>query len=229
MTRTSATLFACVVFSLVALQPANADFLVNGNFESPNINGPGFREYDAGGATTLPGWTVQSYSVYLQWGYTMPVNSNAGPQYLNLLSLNSAGAGVVNQLVSVTSGATYKLSFDFGGGIDQLGNTFYGDSTGNTLTYQLYDGLTGKTLSQGSVLIQKANLDIWTNLSIQATATSSSLGVRFASDGQGNDGYFGPFIDGASLNPALSVPEPSSFCLVGIAGLLSLAYHLRRR
>ena len=229
MTRTSATLFACVVFSLVALQPANADFLVNGNFESPNINGPGFREYDAGGATTLPGWTVQSYSVYLQWGYTMPVNSNAGPQYLNLLSLNSAGAGVVNQLVSVTSGATYNLSFDFGGGIDQLGNTFYGDSTGNTLTYQLYDGLTGKTLYSGLRTDPEIEPRYWTNMSVLATATSSSLGVRFESDGQGADGYFGPFIDGSQPESRPLRTGTLELFPARNLGLLSLAYRLRRR
>jgi uncharacterized protein DUF642/PEP-CTERM motif-containing protein len=232
MTRPSMTVMACVVFFLLTAQPANADLLINGSFEQPalGLNGStGFADYFAGGPTLIPGWTVEAHTVYVMSNYGMPVDS--GTQYLNLLSLNSAGAGAVSQVASVTAGATYKLSFDYGGGIDILGGVVLGDSSGNTLTYQLYDGSTGKTLSQGSKLITSSNLNNWTNLTIQAAATSSSLGVRFASDGLGADGYFGAFVDGVSLIPIApaAVPEPSSFCLAAVAGLFTLAYRFRRR
>src|SRR4051812_30660361 len=110
MVRLSMKFMACVVFSLVAAQPANAGF-INGSFESPNLGvaqsgETRWMEFVAGGST-FPGWKVEAGSVDIQTTGGMPAST--GPQYLDL---NGSGPGTISQVMQANMGVTYKLSFD---------------------------------------------------------------------------------------------------------------------
>jgi hypothetical protein len=224
MTLSRIVLMAGVVASIVAAQPANAAF-INGSFANPDLGGAPYLELNVG--DTLPGWKIEAGNIDIQsfgqFGVPADPNSSSS-QYVDL---NGDRPGTISQVMQATAGTTFKLSFDFSGGVD----TGFGDSSGNSLVYQLFDGSTGKTILQGSELIQQSNLLNWTNLSVQATATSSLLGVRFWSDGRGADGYFGPYLGAVSLTQVSGavVPEPSTLSLGVIGGLLSLAFYVRKR
>ena len=207
--------------------PAQAG-LINGDFESPQLNvlSDGFYKDFAAGSNGLTGWTVEAGSVGIlkDWAGLPAVN---GTQFLDLDGYNP---GTMSQVMQATAGQAYQLNFDFAGYFD---GDSVGNSLGNNLIYQLFDDTTKAILKEGSVLIQTQNLLTWSSVDLQATATSDRLGVRFRSDGAGNDGYIGPVIDNVTLSPispaATVVPEPSSFFLTAIAGILGLGYRLRNR
>ena len=216
MRRIMALIVGGLALSTAGSGACRAD-LMNGGFELPGLGFTEYRTYQTG--ESFVGWTVEAGNVdVVKSGFGIPpLAAGEGNQWLDL-SGNSPGT--IAQVVDSDANVAYQLSFLYSGYRDLPP---YPGSAGNTVYYQLFDGITDAVIGQGSVLIAEADLFHWTQVTLTATATSSKLGVRFRDDGLGGNNYVGPALDGVSLRP-LSVPEPASLGLLAIAGVVAGAY-----
>jgi len=210
-----------VVLGFYVAKPARAS-LINGGFEQPALGGPGSYATFTPGGSGFAGWTVEAGSVDVVYTGFLGLPSAEGNQWLDL---DGSTAGTISQVMQSNANSVYQLAFDYSGYRDGDG---IHTSAGQSIIYQVFDGLSGNTIYQGSVLITPADLDVWNTIDIQVTSTSSLLGIRFASDGNTDDTFVGPTLDGVSLEAAPSVvPEPNSACLALIAGIVGFGYRLR--
>lgn len=185
--------------SLASFAGAQANLLVNGDFESGNFvpNGDSTMVL-APGSTDLTGWDVFSDNV--AWiGAGNPFNGwtgTNGPRGLDLTSYDSATPhGGVQQSFNTVTGAVYSFSFDLGahgaytdfscvrvvvGNFDSL---FAVTNSGSTT--QLWQNQSGAFVAQGT------------------TTTISILGIRSGLNTAGND-------IGLDNVVVEAVPEPAS-------------------
>ncbi len=233
MKRSMLSILALAAFASSGSGVARAG-LINGSFEDPPLPSAGnYAEFGTTGG--LPGWTIEAGNVdvvksinsYTDWsGNVLPALT--APDGNNLLDLNGDQPGTLSQVMAATAGQLYQLTFAYSGYRDQQ---YPGSSLDDGIRVQLFDGNSNAILAQpADIFIQLPNLYNWTAVTVQVTATSSLLGVRFQSIFNGNDGYIGAVIDNVVLAPAAStVPEPPSCLLMAAAGAMLLAYRRRGR
>ncbi len=186
---------------------AGVNLVADGNFDSPS-GGVSYTTY-FNGATFGP-WKVSGDSVDLIGGYWQaPVGGGS-------VDLDGNAPGGINQVLSLTSGKTYDLSFYLSGNPDgspatksvtvsigNLGETFtYTLSAGNSHSNMMYQLETAQFVAEGS-----ANT---------LSFTSNDVGSPY-----------GPAIGGVII----SVPEPSTWAMMGLgfAGLGLAGYRARKR
>jgi hypothetical protein len=183
---------------------AGANLIQDGDFSSPNLGG-GWSDIASG----YDGWTTNDPWNVLEIGssgvYGLPA-ANPGGQSLEV---NANTFDTVSYTVSgLNVGATYDLSWDYGGrpggGAQILDVSF-----GGVLLAQ-------DTGSYGS----------WTHNAFQIVATSSSETLTFASEVTNGAPSYGNEI----TNVSLSAPEPSTWAMMGLgfAGLGFAGLRTRR-
>jgi choice-of-anchor C domain-containing protein len=184
--------------------------ILNGSFETGIDPGLGGVQIDSVDSTSIPGWTVDTGNIdYVPSSRWVAADGN------RCLDLSGIDAGSIEQVVTgFTPGAQYRLTFLLAGNPEQPPfpknmRVFFGSATQD---YE-FDGV-----------YSQSNLG-WVTQTLDVTANSTSMTVRFLSL---NPGWSGPALDNVSV--AL-VPEPTavSFGLLTVPALLAARRIARAR
>jgi hypothetical protein len=197
--------------------PSYGSLLTNGSFESgtfvPDPLYPGDDTMNLTvGATDMTGWTTGIAD--LAWiGPSNPFGLSAsdGGYFLDLSGFHdNAPYGGVQQTVSTTIGAQYRISFDIG-------------------TDQLYDSAAVSVMVTGGVgpttfTSTPLTPNRWETFTFDFTATSLSTTIELDGQAPTNEKYIG--LDNVGLQ---AIPEPGTLTLVAGPGLLVFAAWRRLR
>jgi hypothetical protein len=219
-----ATRLVPVALLLSAFWPAvvRGDLIVNGSFEMPAIpNGT-----EMSNVTSVPGWTVfggtgiqifnTNYheSGSLNGGYNDVFNAENGVQSIDVSGTsNVPGQGLLQQVVTTTTGQEYALSFYVGkaDGLDPV----------SAIIDVSIDG--GPPIPYTNFNTTPGGIN-WENFVLDFTATGTSTTVAFTY-GTAPPNYVAG-LDNVTLN---AVPEPSALVLsTGLLGALGLAWWWQR-
>lgn len=200
---------AGLVFALTIASSANANLVVNGDFEDDllgsSVKGWGVSElYNDG---DVDGWGAGNNDFIELWTESdnsfAELNAHDG-------SLNDKGnlaQWMLVQIISLDEGIKYDLSFDYKA--RQLDNESFDFRVKNSA-----DLATWTTIANN-------NVDTWTTYSGEFIGGAKRQTLMFRSSNKYNDTY-GNFID----NVSITVPEPATFILFGLS-ILGLG--LRRK
>jgi hypothetical protein len=202
---------------------AKANFVTNGEFETPNIGANGVVTYGFG-STAITGWTVVAGanspagtgSVDLVGSSFFPSTDGVG-QSIDLDGTtppNSAG-GITQLISGLTAGSTYTLSF------------YYANNPGANSASAMVsiDGLSTTITHSGSVATSLAGMN-YTLATYTFTATASNT-LSFISTDPTAD-LNGIVLDNVSITGPTVVPEPASCAMLGL-GLLAVGAYTRAR
>lgn len=188
----------CASTLLLLASHANANLIVNGDFENPGIAAGTYQIVD-----TLPGWWLRP-DVELR--NALVGNAYTGSHYVEL---DTAGNSSIYQRFYTDAGTTYNLTFAYSPRIGELAST-NGISVWADLV-KLAD-ITGTGGSDHE----------WTVYSYNFVATSGYTEISFSAEGT-SDGLGGS-LDTVSVN---AVPVPASAALLAL-GLLGLRRRNRK-
>jgi hypothetical protein len=219
-----------VLFLLAGALCANANLLTNPGFESNVIGGLALT-LATGDTTSLPGWTVTGACGgncigILANGYTESSNvgtlhflAHGGNQSLDLTALNNSLVGGLQQVISLTGGQSYALSF-WVGNMDNRASNYSLPSTVQVV-------VNGVSLGNFTNSNNTNNVTNWQQFTTAFTAVAGNNTVQFVNATPVSDFMAG--LDDVSLDLATqtSVPEPATFGFV-VAGL-AVAALVRRR
>lgn len=210
-----------VMFLSLLGTPARANLITNGSFETPTVPVNGFTNF-LNNSTSITGWTVVGPEVsivstsYASFGLTFPAED--GSQWLDLTGDVSNTVEGVQQTIATTPGLTYNLSYFVGNQVNP------GGPYGTTSTVKvLVDG----TLVQTSTNSMGADgtTQVWEQFNTSFVASASSTTIEFQNGDPRNDNTNGldniVLVQGA---PTSTVPEPSTFILWSLAGILALGF-----
>lgn len=192
----------------LALLPAfaNANLLVNGDFESTAISSGSWTILNS---NALTGWSAGQNGVELR-------NNVAGAAYSGsqYLELDTTANSSIMQTVQTTIGQNYLLSFAYAPreGVSAASNAinvFWNDS--------LLASITGDGTHNAG--------NIWQMYSFNVLAVAPMSTISFAADGISES--YGGSLDATSLDaasPAASLPAPSTVPEPGMLALLGLGF-----
>ena len=203
MTRIKSTYLAAIAVLLSPLA-ANADLIVNGGFEDPDISTGSFAIFGAG----IPGW-------YVTTGDGIEIQDNVagspyeGGQHVELDARRNSGMA---QNVGTSSGTLYELVFAFSArpGVSELSNGID----------VFWDGLLLDSITASGAGLNDTS---WTIYSFLLTAGADHTILEFRATGISDS--LGGYLDGISL---VAVPEPGTLALLGI-GLFAMSLYRRRK
>lgn len=222
--------FAALAFLALAAMAWGDSLLVNGGFETPEVQTGSFTLFNPG--DDIGGWTAIGMQVaatntnFTQSGFAFV--SEEGNQWLDLSGFNANSAEGVEQTAATTPGAQYDLRFWVGNIVDP------GGAFGLTSTVNVYiDGTLQLTATNSNGA--GAAAQTWQEFTLPFTAAGDATAVRFLNGDPANDNSNG--LDNVSLTlasvtppPPTVVPLPSALaqvavsCLVlaGVTGILRL-------
>jgi hypothetical protein len=179
-----------VLMIVLTSTPLFGDLIVNGSFESPEIDGP-FASFNAG-SQSIPGWEVVGVSVAIlenQQVTGLTFTAQDGDQLMDLSGLqsNSPNNGVI-QNVTTTVGADYLLSF------------YVGSATGSGLYFASTVDLSIDGCPRTSFTNPTAPFDLvdWLQFTVPFTAQNSVTTIAFFNGSAANN--FLCFLDNVTLN-----------------------------
>lgn len=206
---------ASAAAALTASTIANANFIVNGSFETPIVTVGSFEDFPVG-SSALTGWTVfgpggTNVSIvsgsFSQSGVTFEAED--GVQWLDLTGDGSNSTEGVSQAVTTTSGDRYQLSYF-------IGNTTGGGIFGTTSTVNvLLNGVSSYTDTNSNVSPTNLNWEQF-NHTFVAAGASTTLGFQNADPSSDNSNGLDN-VALVDLGPATTVPEPASLGLLSAA------------
>jgi hypothetical protein len=212
-----------ISFGLMAIlaTDAKANFVVNGEFEVPNVGGTGFQNFGVG-STAITGWTVASGvnnpgqgSVDLVSNSFFPSTDGVGQSVdLDGTYGNPAG-GLTQTLVGLTAGYFYTLQFFYANNPAGLSSSAL-VSVGSLTTGITHSGSNGNSLAGMN----------YTTGTYTFAATGSTQLLSFLSTDPAAD-LNGIVLDNVSVNFA-AIPEPASCAMLGL-GLLAVGAYTRAR
>ena len=196
MTRQALYFAMSFVFAgLFSPQLCLASLILNGGFESPSVTPGTWQTF-----STIPGWTLQSTTVFEIWNGFLSYTSAEGHQHLEL------DDDIITQVIATESGKAYSLRFSYAPRPNVVVNHIL----------VAWDGQPVADISQTGV--GATNLS-WTTVSFNVSATASATELRLS--GVGADPRVGMMIDDIQVTP---VPSPASVWLVGpiLLGLVAI-------
>lgn len=210
-------LIGLVLGSLVLVNPAQANLIVNGSFELPAVQAGSFTNF-LSGSTAISGWTVVGIDSSLvstsfqQSGITFEAQD--GNQWIDLAGVtsNSKTSGVT-QDVSTVVGAQYLLSFYVGSATD--GRLFFPTTIDLSIDGGARTHFTNSTAPSDA-------LD-WQLFTVNFTASSSLTAITFFNGSESNN-----FLSGLDTVSLTAVPLPGAFALMAAGNVLLLALFQRR-
>lgn len=210
-----ATIAILGLVSLFAgLQPASANSIVNGSFESPVLTVPSFKFDLLPGDPTITGWTITTGSVDLITD-TCCGAADTGHQFIDLVGTLSTG-GLSQQFATVAN-QTYNLSFAYS-------NNPGASASASASAVITDDAAIPNTLL--STVVSHASNDPYSHFLAQFVASSALTTLTFTNLTGGFNG--GIFLDSVSVVAATPIPAALPLFASGL-GLFGFAAHRRRR
>lgn len=199
---TTITAAALLLFSAL---PANADLIVNGGFEDPELRYNTWDLFD-----TIPGWGLMD-----EIGQIEIQNNVAGSPYegRQFVELDSTEPSTIYQWVNTVAGQNYVLSFAFA--------ARPGTSIPNDNVMSVSWG--------GAEIFSMAAPDFtpnWTVFTLHVTADSAITRLTFGDLSPNSQNSYGVYLDAVSL--VTKVPEPGTLGLLGL-GLVGLGLVRRKK
>jgi hypothetical protein len=205
---------ACAALLALTGTSTEANLILNGSFETPTVPAGSFTDF-AGGSSSITNWTVQGTDVaivsgsFSQSGITFEAQD--GIQWLDLTGNGgNSKANGVSQNVATVMGQAYNLSFYVGSATDD--SLFFASTVDLSINSGARVSFTNPTASTSMLN--------WELFSVQFTATSASTNITFFNGDAANNNNCA--LDNVILTPS-TVPEPGSFALCTIAGVIGLA------
>lgn len=193
---------------------ASAQIVTNGGFEQPTVGNPCCTTSPP---DPLPGWTATPNVNVVNGTFNGtntpgPNLASEGTQYLDLVG--QGGMGSISQLLTLTPGQLYNLTFAFSN------NGFSpNESTSASASFSI-DGLTGSVTHNTAT---PTNLD-WQIFSGSFTATGTNTLSFINTAGGPNEGIL---LDAISVTP---LPEPATWAMMLLGfGAIGLATGRRRQ
>lgn len=200
-----------LVLTLLLAQPASANIIQNGSFESGDFAPPSNQTMTlAPGATALTGWQIVNDAIaWIGVGNPWGLTAQDGDRFLDL-SDYSAGPpfGGVQQSFASTAGYEYTVSFQFGS------STYWGRPAAVTVSAAGQSETFQSALTGGN--------DDWDAKTFVFVATGATTTLSFV--GASGVDYIG--LDNVDVAVS-AVPEPAS-ALLTLAGLAALGLYRRR-
>lgn len=213
-----------VAFGLLATlaTEVKANFILNGDFSSPNVPNSAYATTFGLGSTGITSWTVISGTTDPGQGSVDLLASSfilppiTGQQTVDLDGTNPGGpaAGGISQSVSgLTVGQLYALTFSYANNPNTPTASFLITAGGSseTLTH------TGST----------STVPAYTTGTLIFTATAATQVISFQSTDPVNQ-QSGIVLGNVDLETT-TVPEPSSIAMVSIASLVGVGAFVRRK
>ncbi|OZG73106.1 hypothetical protein BTA51_11455 [Hahella sp. CCB-MM4] len=203
------SIIASTFLALSLASTAQANLIVNGDFEEPQLSGHSWKVFD-----NIPGWeTTMGNSIEIQRNTI--VNAQSGDQYVEL---DSYGNSAMTQSLHLEAGTDYLLSFYY------IPRTNRGNNdNGIGVFWDIFDGNFDMFDPENEVISienqTRKEMPEWMKFSAVLHATSSEMALSFAALGASNS--YGGFIDNVSLE---AVPEPAAVAIFGL-GLAAIAGH----
>ena len=203
-TKSSILGFAALIGAASLVGTANANLVVDGNFDTPS-GGTTFTTY----SSPFGGWTVGG-SVDLIGGYWQAPPGGGGS-----VDLDGNSVGSISQVLNLTAGQDYNLSFAFAGNPDGGPTTKDFSVSINGATSNFSFDTTGASLT--TMNFKTASFDF--------IATGGPTTLSFTSLDTSASPFYGAAIGNVSVT---AVPEPATAALV-MLGLGVLGFAARRR
>ncbi|MEO7719485.1 MAG: DUF642 domain-containing protein [Capsulimonas sp.] len=200
---------AAAMLATMGAARAEANLLINGNFEAPTTSELGPNSYVQ--TDTLNGWTL-TYGSKFETMSGVVGQPYEGKQFVELASTTTSG---IQQTVDTVAGKTYVLGYAFSA---RPGTSFQENDLGifvNNLMVQ----------EKHAVGSSDSNSN-WKYFTYAFTATGDKTTIGFGDLNPNSSSSLGTYIDATHL---AAVPEPSSVAAFMIGGLALGALALRRR
>ena len=200
-TLLSSALLAATVGSLSF--SANANLLVNGGFETPNVNNGSWKYFSS---SDVDGWNGSNIEI---WDHLNHVNPFEGEQFAELNSHPGTGqAFTIFQNFATVEGQWYNVSFAYRARSNS-NEAFSAEINGNS-NIEIW-------------LIDDHNTSDWSTFSASFVADSILSSISFTTITP-STGTVGNFIDDVKVS---AVTEPATLALLGL-GLAGLGFTRKR-